>query len=223
MRASHAAPVSSIHFLIHGIEPSEDAMNFSTRMRLQNIAWVHETEHVAPRLLERMGQGQSPKILWIGCSDSRVPIETITRANPGEIFVHRNIANLVLPSDDNTMSVVEYAVHALGVDEIVVCGHEGCGGVRAALFPIREDLPRVARRIAPLCQLAHAHRDTLDRISDSEARIDRLAELNVLQQVRTLRQSDIVRNAGRPLGIHGWIFNVGSGRIRTLVGDGTLA
>ncbi len=194
-------------------------MNFSTRMRLQNIVWARETERVAPQLLERMGQGQSPKILWIGCSDSRVPIETITRSNPGEIFVHRNIANLVLPSDDNTMSVVEYAVHALGVDEIVVCGHDGCGGVRASLFPIRDDLPRVARRIAPLCQLAHAHQEELDAISDGDARINRLAELNVLQQVRTLRQSDIVRNAGRPLGIHGWIFDVGSGHIRALAVD----
>jgi carbonic anhydrase len=191
-------------------------MNRPKRMLLENIAWARETAHADAQFFTRLAQGQSPKVLWIGCADSRVPAESITNANPGDLFVHRNIANLFCPSDDNTMSVLEYAVHVLKVDHVIVCGHYGCGGVRASLLPQSSDLPHVNRRIAPLCALGERHRQELDGFSELDARTNRLAELNVLEQVRLLRQTPIVRERRTPPLVHGWIFGLHDGLLKVL-------
>ena len=191
-------------------------MNRPKRMLLENIAWAREAAHADAQFFPRLAQGQSPKVLWIGCSDSRVPAETVTNANPGDLFVHRNIANLFSPSDDNTMSVLEYAVRVLKVDHVIVCGHYGCGGVRASLLPLSSDLPHVNRRIAPLCALGDRHREELDTFGELDARANRLAELNVLEQVRLLRGTAIVRDRDEPPLVHGWIFGLHDGHIKVL-------
>ncbi|WP_044043487.1 carbonic anhydrase [Caballeronia insecticola] len=191
-------------------------MNRPKRMLLENISWAREAAHADAQFFPRLAQVQSPKVLWIGCSDSRVPAETITNANPGDLFVHRNIANLFSPSDDNTMSVLEYAVRVLKVDHVIVCGHYGCGGVRASLLPLSSDLPHVNRRIAPLCALSERHREELESFTELDARANRLAEMNVLEQVRLLRQTAIVRDRDEPPLVHGWIFGLHDGHINVL-------
>lgn len=190
-------------------------MNRIKSMRAANAAWAGETRERTPDFFVALSRGQNPRVLWIGCSDSRVPAETITHSAPGELFVHRNIANLFHPDDDNAASVLEYAVRVLEVDHVIVCGHYGCGGVRASLLPPPRELPHVARRIAPLCALARRHRDTLGGLDDTAA-ADRLAELNVLEQVRQLRASPIVRDRERPPLVHGWIFSLADGHLTEL-------
>ncbi|MBU9521647.1 carbonic anhydrase [Burkholderia multivorans] len=190
-------------------------MNRPKSMLVANIAWARETRERTPGFFDALARGQNPRVLWIGCSDSRVPAETITHCAPGELFVHRNIANLFHPDDDNAASVLEYAVRVLAVDHVIVCGHYGCGGVRASLLPPPAELPHVARRIAPLCSLARRHRHELDGLDDAAA-ADRLAELNVLEQVRLLRASPIVRERERPPLVHGWIFSLADGRLKEL-------
>jgi carbonic anhydrase len=191
-------------------------MNRPKRMLVENVGWAAEIAASDPDFFETLAQGQSPTVLWLGCSDSRVPAETITHSKPGDLFVHRNIANLFSPDDDNTMSVLEYAVNVLKVDDVIVCGHYGCGGVRASLLPLSDALPHVNRRIAPLCALARTHSSELDAIGTMDSRIDRLAELSVLEQVNALRDAPIVRNAERPPRVHGWIFGLRDGRIKVL-------
>jgi carbonic anhydrase len=194
----------------------EKRMNRPKRMLMENLAWARETAHADEQFFPRLALGQSPKVLWIGCADSRVPAETVTNANPGDLFVHRNIANLFSPSDDNTMSVLEYAVRVLKVDHVIVCGHYGCGGVRASLLPLSNELPHVNRRIAPLCALGERHRGELDACADLDARTNRLAELNVLEQVRLLRENAVVRGRETPPLVHGWIFGLHDGLITVL-------
>ncbi|VWC16494.1 carbonic anhydrase [Burkholderia lata] len=190
-------------------------MIHSKSMLVANIAWARETRERTPGFFNVLTRGQNPRVLWIGCSDSRVPAETITHSAPGDLFVHRNIANLFHPDDDNSASVLEYAVRVLEVEHVIVCGHYGCGGVRASLLPPPSDLPRVMRRIAPLCALASRHRDVLAGLDDTAA-ADRLAELNVLEQVRQLRASPIVHDRERPPIVHGWIFSLADGRLKEL-------
>ncbi|MDE1182741.1 carbonic anhydrase [Paraburkholderia sp.] len=191
-------------------------MNLPKHMLVANVAWAAETMARDPHLFEQLTQGQSPKVLWLGCSDSRVPAETITHCQPGDLFVHRNIANLFQPDDDNGASVLEYAVKVLKVGHVIVCGHYGCGGVRAALLPPPDDLPHVKRRIAPLCALADRHRADIDAQPDETTQINRLAELNVLEQVRQLRADPIVRDMSPAPLVHGWIFSLDDGRIKVL-------
>lgn len=190
-------------------------MNRPKTMLVANIAWARETRERTPGFFDALARGQSPRVLWIGCADSRVPAETITHCAPGDLFVHRNIANLFHPDDDNSASVLEYAVRVLDVDHVIICGHYGCGGVRASLLPPSPDLPHVNRRIAPLCALARRHRGTLAGLGEAAA-ADRLAELNVLEQVRLLRASSIVRDRERPPLVHGWIFSLADGRLKEL-------
>jgi carbonic anhydrase len=192
------------------------AMSRPKRMLVENVGWAAEIAASDPDFFETLAQGQSPTVLWIGCSDSRVPAETITHSKPGDLFVHRNIANLFSDTDDNMMSVLEYAVRVLKVDDVIVCGHYGCGGVRASLLPLSDALPHVNRRIAPLCALAREHSGELDVIGTMDSRIDRLAELSVLEQVSALRDTPIVRDAERPPRVHGWIFGLRDGRIKVL-------
>jgi carbonic anhydrase len=196
----------------------EFGMNRTKRLLAANRAWAHETAERIPGFFDGLARGQQPRVLWIGCADSRVPAETITHSQPGELFVHRNIANLFDPTDDNSVSVLEYAVRALRVDHIIVCGHYGCGGVRASLLPPPSDMPHVVRRIAPLCALAQHHAGALEGLSHVPA-ADRLAEFNVLEQVRRLREHPIVRDAAPAPLVHGWIFQIADGRITELTTD----
>ncbi|HEX3380643.1 MAG TPA: carbonic anhydrase [Paraburkholderia sp.] len=191
-------------------------MNLPKHLLVANVAWAHETAARNPAFFRDLMRGQNPHVLWIGCSDSRVPAEAITHCEPGDLFVHRNIANLFHPDDDNVASVLEYAVRVLKVGHVIVCGHYGCGGVRAALLPPDPALPHVNRRIAPLCALAKTHRVELDGAATESGRVDRLAELNVLEQVRQIRASPIVREADPAPLVHGWIFALDDGRIKVL-------
>ncbi|MCC8397021.1 carbonic anhydrase [Paraburkholderia sp. MMS20-SJTR3] len=191
-------------------------MQYSTQMLAQNKVWAYEAALADSTLFGRISRGQSPRVLWFGCSDSRVPAESVTGCGLGDLFVHRNIANIVSPDDPSAMSVIEYAVVALQVEEIVVCGHYGCGGVRASLLPAPDELPHVGRRIGPLRALACRCGGELDRLADVDAKTNRLAELNVLEQVRSLRAMDVIRDAPQPPKIHGWIFDTRSGLIKVL-------
>jgi carbonic anhydrase len=191
-------------------------MHFPKQMLLHNVAWANETVHGDPEFFERLRCKQMPKVLWIGCADSRVPAEIVTGARPGELFVHRNIANLFLPHDDNTMSVVEYAVSVLEVKHIVICGHYGCGGVRAALAAVREEMPHVEQRIGALRRLARRHEDELDAIADVDERTNRLAEISVVEQARLLSAAPVLRDAVPRPYVHAWIFDIRDGLIRTL-------
>ncbi|MDZ4664310.1 MAG: carbonate dehydratase [Bacteroidota bacterium] len=170
-----------------------------------------------PEYFKKLSVGQKPEYLWIGCSDSRVPANEITGTESGEIFVHRNIANLVIHTDVNAMSVIEYAVNVLGVKHIIVCGHYGCGGVRAAAGNGSYGI--VDSWLRNIKDVYHEHKKELDAIDDFEKRIDRLTELNVVYQVKNLAKTRIVQQAwhsGKKLEIHGWVYGLNSGLITEL-------
>ncbi|WP_184074380.1 carbonic anhydrase [Paraburkholderia sp. CI2] len=184
-------------------------------MLLANIVWARETAECAPDFFTILSLGQNPRVLWIGCSDSRVPAEAITHSAPGELFVHRNVANLFHPNDNSYASVLEYVVRALMVEHVIVCGHYGCGGVRASLLPPSSGMPHVNRHIAPLRALAHRHCAELD-CEPSDRAADRLSEFNVLERVRLLRDTAIIRDSVPAPLVHGWIFSLTDGRIEEL-------
>ena len=192
-------------------------MPYPKRMLVENRAWSLEQSTRDPGFFNRLAARQAPRVLWIGCSDSRVPAERITNASSGTLFVHRNIANLFTSDDGNTSSVLEYAVGVLKVEHIIVCGHHGCGGVRAALGPTLDDMPALDRRIAGIRDVAQRHRQELDAIDDLQARVDRLAELNVVEQTERLRNCPAVRGAGSPPLLHGWMFDLGTGLLRQVI------
>jgi carbonic anhydrase len=184
-------------------------------MLIENLAWSDEINTRDPAYFRRLASNQQPNVLWIGCSDSRVP-EAITRAMPGEIFVHRNIANLVAEHDESFASVLEYAMVVLQVQHVIVCGHHCCGGVQAALRPPAQALPTVNRRIEGIRKLGALHAAQLRSIDTFEKRADRLAELNVLAQVNALHAMPLIRQMERPVQIHGWIFSMHDGRLKAL-------
>lgn len=186
------------------------------RMLTDNDAWAREWMQINPAFFAGLSHSQSPKALWIGCSDSRVPAEIITKCAPGELFVHRNIANLVSHADDNSMSVLEYAVKILKVSDIIVCGHYGCSGVKAALLPASTDLPYVARRISPLCTLASVHGLELGKCTTNDEQVNLLAELNVIAQVQQICTTPLIRQSTDPIYVHGWIYGLHDGRIKVL-------
>ncbi|MFM0170687.1 carbonic anhydrase [Paraburkholderia sediminicola] len=190
-------------------------MTYPKRMLVENLAWSDEINSRDPAYFRRLASNQQPNVLWIGCSDSRVP-EAITRATPGEIFVHRNIANLVADNEDSLASVLEYAVTVLKVEHVIVCGHHCCGGVQAALRAPAPELPNVNRRISGIRRLCALHTAELRELPSFEARADRLAELNVLAQVQTLHTMPLIQRARRTVQIHGWIFSMLEGRLKTL-------
>ena len=182
-----------------------------------NLRWSAERIAADPNYFRRLSALQAPEFLWIGCSDSRVPANVITGLEPGEVFVHRNVANIVFPADLNCMSVLQFAVETLRVKHIIVCGHYGCGGVRAVLGGSPYGL--VEHWLAPVRDLFHQHRHELSSLPSDEARIDRVCELNVHAQVRTVRDSPIVRSAWerkQELAVHGWIYRLTDGRLRDL-------
>ncbi len=170
-----------------------------------------------PEFFKKSSLGQKPDYLWIGCSDSRVPANEVTSTESGEMFVHRNIANMVVHTDFNLMSVLEYAVNVLGVKHIIVCGHYGCGGVRAAMTNKTYGL--VDKWLRNIKDVYNLHRDELNAIEDLDKRSDRLTELNVIEQVQHLAETKIVQKAwhsGQKLQIHGWVYGLNSGLITEL-------
>ena len=190
-------------------------MRFLPEIFRRNREWAARQVAADPAFFSRLAQIQTPEYLWIGCSDSRVPANQIVDMAPGQVFVHRNIANLVSISDPNCMAVVDYAVKALGVRHIIVCGHYRCGGVRAALDGNASGA--VAEWLRPLSELAAAERATLEREPDDAARWARLCELNVAAQVRALSAAPVIREArGAGLHLHGWIYDLADGLLRDL-------
>jgi carbonic anhydrase len=185
------------------------------KLILENKAWAAEKTADDPEYFERLAHLQTPEFLWIGCSDSRVPANEITGTQPGEIFVHRNIANMVIHTDVNLLSVLEYAVTHLKVKHVIVCGHYGCGGIKAAMtsHDYKQVLNMWLRNIKDVYRL---HRDEIDSIQDEEKRTDRLTELNVREQVLHLAKTSIIQRAwkheNRPQ-LHGWVYGLKDGLI----------
>lgn len=182
-----------------------------------NRAWSERVAAEDPAFFRRLASQQAPEYLWIGCSDSRVPANQVVDVAPGEVFVHRNIANVVVHTDLNCLSVIQFAVDVLKVRHILVVGHYGCGGVHAALHQARLGL--VDNWIRHVGDVAVKHADILAAQTDHTLRHDRLCELNVLEQVSHVCQSTIVRDAwsrGQPLTVHGWVYTLRDGRVHDL-------
>ena len=179
-----------------------------------NEAFVAEQRRLDPAYFDKLAAGQHPRFLWIGCSDSRVPPDRITGTHPGDMFVHRNIANLVVQTDMNLLSVLQYAVEVLAVEHVIVCGHYGCGGVKAAMGQARHGL--IDNWLRTLKDTQQYYWKSLEPL-DEGARHDRLVELNVVEQVYNLGKTSIVQGAwakaGRPH-LHGWVFDLASGYLR---------
>ncbi len=183
----------------------------------QNVAWADARTKADPHFFRRMAEVQQPRYLWIGCSDSRVTANDVLGLSPGEVFVHRNIANIVHTSDLNILSVLEYAVDHLKVEHVIVCGHYGCGGVERALSTERGAM--LDHWLQPLTMLYRKHRPTIDAISDPTRRLDRMCEINIEMQVRRVAATPIVENAwsrGQSLHLHGWIYAMHDGLLRDL-------
>ena len=182
-----------------------------------NRHWVRERLLNDPDYFERLSALQAPKYLWIGCSDSRVPANQIVSLMPGEVFVHRNIANLVVHTDMNALSVIQYAVEVLKIENIIVCGHYGCGGVKAAFE--NQQLGLLDNWLRNIKDVYHSHRDELDAITRPEHQLDRLCELNVMKQVSNVCHTTIVQNAwakGQNLSVHGLIYDLSNGLLQDL-------
>lgn len=182
-----------------------------------NRKWVAEKTENDPEYFNRLSKGQSPPLLWIGCSDSRVPANEITGTQPGEVFVHRNIANMVIHSDMNMLSVLDYAVNVLKVRHIIVCGHYGCGGVKAAMGNAHIGL--IDNWIRHIKDVYRLHSTELDIIKDEEERFNRFVEVNVQEQVMDLAKTSIVQGAwknGQELWIHGWVYDIHDGLVKDL-------
>lgn len=183
----------------------------------QNVAWADSRTKADPHYFLRMSEVQRPGYLWIGCSDSRVTANDVLGLNPGEVFVHRNIANIVHTSDLNILSVLEYAVEHLKVEHIIVCGHYGCGGVERALVAERGAM--LDHWLQPLTMLYRKHRGFIDAIEDTSRRLDRMCEINVEMQVRRVAATPIIERAwtrGQMLHLHGWIYAMHDGLLRDL-------
>ena len=182
-----------------------------------NRAWAERVEQEAPGFFKQLSEQQAPEYLWIGCSDSRVPANEIVGLLPGELFVHRNVANLVLHSDMNCLSVLQYAIDILKVKHILVVGHYGCGGVKAAMTKQRVGF--VDNWLRNVKDVYALHRDELEQINEESERLNRLIELNVIEQVRNLCHTSFVQEAwerGQPLTIHGWVYSLRNGRVKDL-------
>ena len=187
------------------------------KLIIGNKKFAMEKKFDDPEYFKKLSLGQKPDYLWIGCSDSRVPANEVTRTESGEMFVHRNIANVVVHTDLNVMSVLEYAVAVLGVKHIIVCGHYGCGGVRAAMTHKTYGL--VDKWLRNIKDVYHKHHVELDAIESEDKRADRLTELNVIEQVQNLAQTKIIQRAwhqGNHVAIHGWVYGMNSGLITEL-------
>jgi carbonic anhydrase len=182
-----------------------------------NKQFVQNALEKDPQFFKKLASGQKPPVLWIGCADSRVPANQITNTKPGEIFVHRNIANMVVHSDMNMLSVLDYAVNILEVQHVIVCGHYGCGGVIAALG--HEENGLVDNWLRHIKDVYRLHAAELDAIINEKQKADRLVELNVIENVNNLTATSIVQNAwknGKELSVHGWAYELSTGYINDL-------
>lgn len=185
---------------------------------LENKAWAQSRKDVDPKFFENMAKDQNPEFLWIGCSDSRVPESEITGSTPGQIFVHRNIANLVVHTDTNFLSVLQYAVDALKVPHIIVCGHYNCGGVRAALT--HNSMGLIDNWIRNIKDTYFNHRDQINLLKTDAERVNRLVEFSVMEQVRNLSHTSIIQKAWHTRQaphIHGWVYDLHTGQLKELV------
>ncbi len=192
-------------------------MNSAQMLLLQNKSWVQEKLSLDPEYFERFATGQEPQFMWLGCSDSRLAVNDVTATGPGEIFIHRNVANLFVADDTNAQAVLQYAVEALKVRHVIVCGHYGCGGVRAAIEGGASG--PLGAWLANIAALYASHHGEMDGLS-LEERWDRMVELNTIAQVQRLRDASVVQSAwarGQPLSLHGWVYRVGGGVLHELV------
>jgi carbonic anhydrase len=187
------------------------------QLKENNRIWAARKVAADPGFFRRLEGQQAPEYLWIGCADSRVPANEIVDLDPGELFVHRNVANLAPPQDANYLSVLQFAVDVLKVKHILVVGHYGCGGVRAAVDGQRRGL--VDHWLHPIREVAHEHRHELETIEDETRRLNRLCELNVVRQVRNVASDVFVQDAwtrGQTLSVHGWVYSLGTGLVNDL-------
>jgi carbonic anhydrase len=199
-----------------GVIITVDVSSLSELFR-KNRDWARSITERDPTFFQSLSAQQNPKHLWIGCADSRVPANEIVGLMPGELFVHRNVANVVVHTDLNCLSVLQYAVDVLEVSHVIVCGHYGCGGVRAAF--LRSSLGLSDNWLRHVQDVRDRHETLLDQIEGDERRIDRLCELNVINQVRNVCLTTIVQDAwrrGQTLTVHGWIYGLGDGLLRDL-------
>jgi carbonic anhydrase len=186
-------------------------------LKANNRTWAERMVTADAGFFKRLERQQAPEYLWIGCADSRVPANEIVGLDPGELFVHRNVANLAPPQDANYLSVLQFAVDVLKVGHIIVVGHYGCGGVRAAVDGKRRGL--VDHWLHPIREVFHEHRRELDAIPDERGRLDRLCELNVMRQVRNVASDMFVQEAwarGQNLCVHGWVYSLANGLVTDL-------
>ncbi len=182
-----------------------------------NREWSRKMTLDQPTFFKSLADQQAPDYLWIGCSDSRVPANEVVGLMPGELFVHRNVANLVYPADLNCLSVVAYAVFALKVRHIIVCGHYNCGGVKAALEHVSHGI--IDNWLSKIKDVYVRHREDIDSLTNFSQRVDRMCELNVIEQVKTLTHTTIIQDAwarGQELSVHGWIYGLSDGLIKDL-------
>jgi carbonic anhydrase len=195
----------------------EPPMRTLSELFAKNRAWAAEMVRNDPAFFERLSQQQSPRYLWIGCSDSRVPANQIVGLRPGEMFVHRNVANVVVHTDLNCLSTIQFAVDVLRVEHIIVCGHYRCGGVLAALR--NDKLGLIDNWLRHVQDVRRKHRLLLDKLADQAQQHGRLCELNVIEQVANVSETTVVRDAwerGQPLSVHGWIYGLRDGLLRDL-------
>ncbi len=192
-------------------------MNDLHNLLENNRTWARDIKAKSPEFFQALSTQQSPTYLWVGCSDSRVPANEIVNLMPGELFVHRNVANVVVHTDLNCLSVIQYAVDVLKVKHVIVCGHYGCGGVKAALE--NKKLGLIDNWLRHVQDVAQKHATLLERVTNAADRLDRLCELNVIEQVVNVCQTPIVQNAwesGQDLAMHGWIYGLTDGLLRDL-------
>lgn len=193
-------------------------MNEYEKLLLQNKAWSEEKSEIEGKFFERLAKQQKPKFLWIGCSDSRVPANEITGTDAGEIFVHRNIANMVVHTDLNLLSVLQYAVEVLHVEHIIVCGHYGCGGIEAAIS--NKHLGLINKWLRNIKEVYKIYQEELDSIKDQTQKVNKLVEYNVIEQCQGLIKTSIVQKAWmerKMPEIHGWAYGLDNGLITELI------
>ena len=192
-------------------------MKVYEKLLLENKAWATEKVTDDPDFFNRLANIQTPDFLWIGCSDSRVPANEITGTQPGEIFVHRNVANMVVHTDLNLLTVLEYAVHHLKVKHVIVCGHYGCGGVKASMT--NHNFGIINKWLRNIKDVYRFHRDEIDSIKDEEGRVNRMVELNVQEQVMNLAKTSIIQKAWKQNHyphLHGWVYGLKDGLIKPI-------
>ena len=192
-------------------------MNDLKDLLAQNKAWAESISTSDPEFFPTLARQQAPRFLWIGCADSRVPATQLVGLTAGDMFVHRNVANVVVHTDFNCLSVLQYAVEVLKVEHVIVCGHYGCGGVRAAMKDL--SLGLIDNWLRHVQDVMHYHEVALSKIEDEALRLDRLCELNVIEQVLNVSKTTIVQGAwkrGQELAIHGWIYGLQDGLLREL-------